>query len=76
MFCHINLLIFQNTGAEAFIELEYPHEMELFAEKQAAAHRVDAAADYLGKKCAMTINLLFLGYFLIFLHIVDYELKA
>ena len=53
--CQINLLIFQITGAEAFIELEYPHEMELFAEKQAAARRVDDAADYLGKECAMTI---------------------
>ena len=37
-----------SIGAEAFIEIENPNEQLLYMEKQDAARRVDAAADYLG----------------------------
>ena len=37
-----------SIGAEAFMEIEKPNEQLLYMEKQDAARRVDAAADYLG----------------------------
>ena len=46
----IQFLLFYltNIGAEAFMEIEKPNEQLLYLEKQDAARRVDAAADYLG----------------------------
>ena len=47
-------------GAEAFMEIEKPNEQLLYMEKQDAARRVDAAADYLGHFRAKSFWMLYL----------------